>query len=96
MLNAVQANLLVSQKVIRWSYSDKRAFKFGGNVSFVIKFLFRYFLYFLRNKLTCTFQTLTAYLHEESDVFLLYCISTGLSVIVLFCLGVILVISFFS
>ena len=64
MLNAVQVNLLVSQKVLkkglRWGYSDKRTFKSGGNVSFVFEFLFRYFLYFLRNNLTCMFQTLTA------------------------------------
>ena len=68
MLNAVQANLLVSQKVIKGAHSAERAFKSGGNVSFVFKFLFRYFFYFLRNKLTCMFQTLTAYLHEELDL----------------------------
>ena len=40
---------------LRRGYSDRGAFKSGENVSFVFKFLFRYLLYRLRNKLTCTF-----------------------------------------
>ena len=98
MLNAVQANLLVSQKVIkglRWGFSDKRAFKSGENVSFVFKVLFRYFLYFLRNKLTCTFQTFTAYLQEESDL-CLFSIAYQQVLRLLFCLGATLVVPLFS
>ena len=78
-----------------WGYSDKRAFKSGEIVSFVFKFLFRYFLYFLRNKLTCTFQTLTAYLHEESD-FCFFSIAYQQVLRLLFCLEAILVTPFFS
>ena len=99
MLNAVQANLLMSQKiyktVLRWGYSNKRAFKSGGNVSFVFKFLFRYILYFLQNNSTCMFQTLTAYLHEESDM-CFFSIAYQQVLRLLFCLGVILVTPFFS
>ena len=65
------------------------------HVSFMLKFLFRYFLHFLINKLTCTFQTLTAYLHEESDL-CLFSIAYQQVLRLLFCLGAILVIPFFS
>ena len=84
---------------IIYLYKDKNAFKSGENVSFVFKFLFRYFFYFLRNKLTCTFQTLTAYLHEESDLyFYQICVSIAYQQVLrlLFCLGAILVTPFFS
>ena len=76
-------------------YSDKRAYKSGGDIPFVFKFLFRYFLYFLRNDLTCMFQNLTAYLYEESD---LCFFSTAYQQVLqlLFCLGAILVNPIFS
>ena len=94
MLKSVQANLLVSQKsykrALRWGYSDKRTFKSEENVLFVFKFLFRYFLYFVRNKLTCKFQTLTAYLHEESDL-CSFSIAYQQVLRLLFCLWAILV-----
>ena len=83
------------KRVLRWGYSDKRAFKSGGNVSFVFKFLFRYFLYFLRNKLTCMFQTLAAYLHEESDL-CFFSVAYQQVLRLLFCLRAILVTPFFS
>ena len=93
-VNAVQANLLVSQKVIkrglRWSFSDKRALKSEENVSYVFKFIFRYFLYFLINNLTCRFQILTAYFHEASDLSIPYQQVLRL----LFCFGAILVTPF--
>ena len=79
MLAALQANFLVSQKSykmrLRWGYSDNRAFKSGENVSFVFRFLFRYFHYFLRNKITCTFHIYDVFVRRIRFVFLLYCIS---------------------
>ena len=89
MFNAVQANLLVSQKLIKGlEMGMKRAFKSRGNVSFLFKFLFRYFVYFLRNKLTCIFQTLTVYLHEKSDLCFFF-IAYEQVLRLLFCLGAI-------
>ena len=95
MLNAVQANLLGYNRGIRWGYSAKRAFKSGGNVSFVFKFLFRYCLCILRNNLTCMFQTLTAYLYEESDL-CFFSIAYQQVLRLMFFLGAILVTQFFS
>ena len=100
MLNAVQANLLVSQKVIykrglRWDYFDKRAFKSGGMLRLCLNFVLAYFFYFLRNKLTCTFQTLTAYLHEESDMYF-FSVAYQQVLQLLFCFGAVLVTPFFS
>ena len=99
MLDSVQVNLLASQKVIkgalRGGYFDKRAFKSGENFWTVFKFLFRNFLYFLRKKLTCTFQTLTAYLHEESDL-CFFSVAYQQVLRLLFCLDAILVTLFFS
>ena len=45
-------------------------------------------------KLTCTFQTLTAYLHEESDLCFFF-IAYQQVLRLLFCLGAILVTPFF-
>ena len=99
MFNAVQANLLVIQKIIkgdlRWGYSDKRTFKSGENVLFAFKFLFRHFLHFIRKRFTCTFQTLTEYLHEESDL-CFFSVTYQQVPWLLFSLGDILVTLFFS
>ena len=70
-------------------YSDKRTFKSGENVLFAFKYLLRYFLYFLRNKFTCTFQTFTLYLHEESDL-CFFSVAYQHFLRLLFCLGAIL------
>ena len=72
MLNAVQANLLVSGKVIKRESDGAILIRGHSNLDKMFRLCLNFYLdisfFFLRNKLTCTFQTLTAYLHEESDL----------------------------
>ena len=90
MLNAVQANLLVSQKVIKGALDGAILIRRHSNLDKMFRLCLDFYsdisFVFLRNNLMCMFQTLKAYWHAESDM-CFFSIACQQVYRLLFCLG---------